>query len=76
MVNSQLNTCPACRVSLKPPVEEVNAEGKKTKVGTGQEPTIKVVTEDDGDPDSPAGSDVIGFTFTCARCTYLWFEEK
>lgn len=74
---SQLKSCPSCGVSLTAPKEKTNAEGKKTKVGNGQEPKIQVVLDPDDDPDTGfVGDDILGWSFTCARCGYLWFEPK
>jgi RNA polymerase subunit RPABC4/transcription elongation factor Spt4 len=77
MITSTQKTCPACGVSLIKPKETTNTEGVKKKVGDGQEPGMKVILDPDDDPNTGfSGDDVIGFEFSCKRCTYVWNEYK
>ena len=78
MVKSQYSKCPACGVELTAPKEKITPDGKKTKVGEGQEPSIKaeIDPEDTDDDVGEPGSNVLGFTFTCKKCSYAWFEHK
>lgn len=77
MIKSGYKSCPACDIKLENPVEKVSVDGKKTKVGDGKAPKVKVILrEDSQDEDCQPGEDVEGFLFTCLNCEYFWEESK